>query len=62
MEFSSPQYGVTILKLSHSGIPEEDRFGHRGVVAKVSDGWRDKFFVPITKFIGYSFHVDDDDD
>ena len=62
ISLSSPSYGITVLKLTQTGVPEEDRFGHRGVLAKVDDGWDSKFFRPITKVLGFAFCTDDDSD
>jgi activator of HSP90 ATPase len=61
-EFSSTQYGVTSLKVRQTGVPEEDKFGHRGIVPKVADGWNSKFFTPISKVLGFAFYTEDDDD
>ncbi len=61
-EFSSTQYGVTSLKVRQTGVPDEDKFGHRGIVPKVTDGWNSKFFTPISKVLGFAFYTEDDDD
>ncbi len=48
-----PQPGTTILKLEHTGIPEEDRFGNSGVLEQARSGWQAQIFQRIKAVFGY---------
>ncbi|KAK3200098.1 hypothetical protein Dsin_023513 [Dipteronia sinensis] len=41
LTFDEPEPGVTVVKLIHTDIPEEDRNGNATVVENTERGWRD---------------------
>ncbi|KAH1060764.1 hypothetical protein GYH30_004293 [Glycine max] len=45
--FEEPEDGVTVVKLTHSDVPEEDRYGNATVVENTERGWRDLIFQRI---------------
>nr|KYP38100.1 Activator of 90 kDa heat shock protein ATPase isogeny 2 [Cajanus cajan] len=45
--FEEPETGVTVVKLTHSDVPEEDRYGNATVVENTQRGWRDLIFQRI---------------
>ncbi|KAK7345168.1 hypothetical protein VNO77_15698 [Canavalia gladiata] len=45
--FEEPEDGVTTVKLVHSDVPEEDRYGNATVVENTERGWRDLIFQRI---------------
>ncbi|XP_022971345.1 activator of 90 kDa heat shock protein ATPase homolog [Cucurbita maxima] len=51
LEESEP--GVTIVKLIHSDVPEEDRYGNATVVENTERGWRDLIFNKIRAVFGF---------
>ena len=61
IDLTSPSYGVTVVKLVQTNVPEEDKFGNRSVQAKVADGWQSKFFQPIQRTLGFALIEDDSD-
>ncbi|CAI0402757.1 unnamed protein product [Linum tenue] len=48
-----PEPGVTIVKLTHTDIPEEDRYGNATVVENTERGWRDLIFHKIRAVFGF---------
>lgn len=53
MSFEEPEIGVTIVKLTQTDVPEEDRFGNATVVENTRKGWRDLIFHRIRAVFGY---------
>ncbi|KAJ7570471.1 hypothetical protein O6H91_01G121200 [Diphasiastrum complanatum] len=51
--FEEPEIGVTILKLTQTDVPEEDRYGNATVVENTERGWRDLIFHKIRAVFGY---------
>ncbi|KAL2326906.1 hypothetical protein Fmac_020333 [Flemingia macrophylla] len=45
--FEEPEAGVTVVKLTHSDLPEEDRYGNATVVENTERGWREHIFQRI---------------
>ncbi|OWM82642.1 activator of 90 kDa heat shock protein ATPase homolog 1 [Punica granatum] len=48
-----PEPGVTIVKLTHTDVPEEDRYGNATVVENTERGWRDLIFNKIRAVFGF---------
>lgn len=63
--FTQKSSNVVALELKQTGIPLEDKYGHRDVADKVKLGWNNFFWMRINKIVGY-LSVDlgkaDDDD
>ncbi|EPS71645.1 hypothetical protein M569_03115 [Genlisea aurea] len=53
LSFEEPEAGVTVVKLTHSDIPEEDRYGNASVVENTERGWRDLIFYKIRAVFGF---------
>lgn len=53
MTFEEPEVGVTIVKLTQTNVPEEDRFGNATVVENTERGWRELIFHKIRAVFGY---------
>ncbi|KAB2086966.1 hypothetical protein ES319_A04G071600v1 [Gossypium barbadense] len=51
--FNEPEPGVTVIKLTHSDVPEEDRYGNATVVENTERGWRDLIFNKIRAVFGF---------
>ncbi|XVF07392.1 hypothetical protein REPUB_Repub06bG0135000 [Reevesia pubescens] len=51
--FDEPEPGVTIIKLTHTDVPEEDRYGNATVVENTERGWRDLIFNKIRAVFGF---------
>nr|AAM53279.1 unknown protein [Arabidopsis thaliana]AAN15364.1 unknown protein [Arabidopsis thaliana] len=51
--FEEPQPGVTIVNLTHTDVPEEDRYGNATVVENTERGWRDLIFHRIRAVFGF---------
>ncbi|ERN11128.1 activator of 90 kDa heat shock protein ATPase homolog [Amborella trichopoda] len=51
--FEEPEPGVTIIKLTQTDVPEEDRYGNATVVENTERGWRDLIFHKIRAVFGY---------
>ncbi|PPD85870.1 hypothetical protein GOBAR_DD17190 [Gossypium barbadense] len=51
--FNEPEPGVTVIKLTHSDVPEEDRYGNATVVENTERGWRDLTFNKIRAVFGF---------
>ncbi|KAJ7975987.1 activator of 90 kDa heat shock protein ATPase-like [Quillaja saponaria] len=54
LTFDEPEPGVTVVKLTHTDIPEEDRYGNATVVENTERGWRDLIFQRIRAVFGFS--------
>mmetsp|Transcript_7524 Transcript_7524/g.10606 ORF Transcript_7524/g.10606 Transcript_7524/m.10606 type:complete len:330 (+) Transcript_7524:75-1064(+) len=54
IDISSPEYGVTVLKLKQVDVPIHDKFRNRDVPKKVRDGWKNFFFDRIHKVVGFA--------
>ncbi|CAK9199805.1 unnamed protein product [Sphagnum troendelagicum] len=53
LTLEEPEIGVTIVKLTQTEVPEEDRFGNATVVENTERGWRDLIFHKIRAVFGY---------
>ncbi|XP_061346385.1 uncharacterized protein LOC133292032 isoform X1 [Gastrolobium bilobum] len=51
--FEEPEPGVTVIKLTHTDVPEEDRYGNATVVENTERGWRDLIFQRIRAVFGF---------
>lgn len=47
LDFDEPEPGVTIIRLTQNGVPEEDRFGNSTVIENTERGWRELIFHQI---------------
>ncbi|KAK9157141.1 hypothetical protein Scep_003715 [Stephania cephalantha] len=48
-----PESGFTVVKLTQTGVPEEDRYGNSTVVENTERGWRDLIFNKIRAVFGF---------
>ncbi|XP_021893986.1 activator of 90 kDa heat shock protein ATPase homolog 1 [Carica papaya] len=53
LTFEELEAGVTIVKLAHTDVPEEDRYGNATVVENTERGWRDLIFHKIRAVFGF---------
>ncbi|CAA2981717.1 activator of 90 kDa heat shock ATPase homolog [Olea europaea subsp. europaea] len=53
LTFDEPESGVTVVHLSHTDVPEEDRYGNATVVENTERGWRDLIFHKIRAVFGF---------
>lgn len=53
LTLEEPEPGVTIVNLTHTDIPEEDRYGNSTVVENTERGWRDLIFHKIRAVFGF---------
>ncbi|CAI9765691.1 unnamed protein product [Fraxinus pennsylvanica] len=53
LTFDEHESGVTIVHLSHTDVPEEDRYGNATVVENTERGWRDLIFHKIRAVFGF---------
>ncbi|XP_028777524.1 activator of 90 kDa heat shock protein ATPase homolog [Neltuma alba] len=51
--FEEPEPGVTVIKLTHTDVPIEDRYGNATVVENTERGWRDLIFQRIKTVFGF---------
>ena len=51
--FEEPEPGVTVVKLTHTDVPEEDRYGNSTVVENTERGWRELIFQRIRAVFGF---------
>ncbi|XVE75741.1 hypothetical protein DITRI_Ditri12bG0117200 [Diplodiscus trichospermus] len=51
--FEEPEPGVTTIRLTHTDVPEEDRYGNATVVENTERGWRDLIFNKIRAVFGF---------
>ncbi|XP_052176022.1 uncharacterized protein LOC127790517 [Diospyros lotus] len=53
LAFDEPEPGITVVKLTHTDVPEEDRYGNATVVENTERGWRDLIFHKIRAVFGF---------
>ncbi|KAM7500271.1 hypothetical protein LguiA_024685 [Lonicera macranthoides] len=53
LAFEEPESGFTIVKLTQTDVPEEDRYGNSTVVENTERGWRDLIFHKIRAVFGF---------
>ncbi|KAH7554263.1 hypothetical protein ACOSP7_028624 [Xanthoceras sorbifolium] len=53
LTLDEPEPGVTVVKLIHTDVPEEDRYGNATVVENTERGWRDLIFHKIRAVFGF---------
>ncbi|KAJ8646911.1 hypothetical protein MRB53_008659 [Persea americana] len=53
MTFDEPEPGVTIIRLTQTEVPEEDRYGNSTVVENTERGWKDLIFHKIRAVFGF---------
>ncbi|KAG2683292.1 hypothetical protein I3760_10G025300 [Carya illinoinensis] len=53
LALDEPEPGITVVKLAHTNIPEEDRYGNATVVENTERGWRDLIFNRIRAVFGF---------
>ncbi|KDP24654.1 hypothetical protein JCGZ_25570 [Jatropha curcas] len=53
LTLEEPEPGLTVVKLIHTDIPEEDRYGNATVVENTERGWRDLIFHKIRAVFGF---------
>lgn len=51
--FDEPEPGVTIIKLTQTDVPEEDKYGNATVVENTERGWRELIFHKIRAIFGF---------
>ncbi|KAG5032544.1 Activator heat shock protein ATPase [Glycine soja] len=51
--FEEPESGVTVVKLTHTDVPEEDMYGNATVVENTERGWRHLIFQRIRGVFGF---------
>ncbi|KAL6986979.1 hypothetical protein U1Q18_012739 [Sarracenia purpurea var. burkii] len=51
--FEEPEPGLTVVKLTQTDVPEEDRYGNATVVENTERGWRDLIFNKIRAVFGF---------
>ncbi|XP_030453030.1 uncharacterized protein LOC115674694 [Syzygium oleosum] len=53
LTLDEPEPGLTVVKLTHTDVPEEDRYGNATVVENTERGWRDLIFHKIRAVFGF---------
>merc|ERR1712008_166126 len=53
IDLSAPDGSTCHMKLTHTGIPEADKFGNGSVPMKVEEGWKRHFWTPISQTLGF---------
>ncbi|KAM1738478.1 hypothetical protein ACFX11_014292 [Malus domestica] len=53
LTLEEPEPGLTVVKLTHTDIPDEDRYGNATVVENTERGWRDLIFQRIRAVFGF---------
>ncbi|XP_050227172.1 uncharacterized protein LOC126676892 [Mercurialis annua] len=53
LTLDEPEPGFTVVKLLHTDIPEEDRYGNATVAENTERGWRDLIFHKIRAVFGF---------
>jgi hypothetical protein len=53
IDLAEPEPGNTVLSLTHTGLPEEDKYGHSDVQQQVEEGWKRQVFSNIKAIFGY---------
>ncbi|KAI4300672.1 hypothetical protein L6164_034021 [Bauhinia variegata] len=51
--FEEPEPGVTVVKLTHTDVPEEDKYGNATVAENTERGWRELIFQRIRAVFGF---------
>ncbi|XP_010932473.1 uncharacterized protein [Elaeis guineensis] len=51
--FDEPEQGVTVIKLTQTDVPEEDKYGNATVVENMERGWRELIFNKIRGLFGF---------
>ncbi|XP_072983865.1 uncharacterized protein [Typha latifolia] len=51
--FDEPEPGVTIIKLTQTDVPEEDKYGNETVAENTERGWRELIFHKIRAVFGF---------
>ncbi|XP_020599461.1 activator of 90 kDa heat shock protein ATPase homolog [Phalaenopsis equestris] len=53
LDFDEPEPGIAIVKLTQTGVPQDDRFGNSTVVENTEKGWRELIFHKIRALFGF---------
>ncbi|XP_065856800.1 uncharacterized protein [Euphorbia lathyris] len=53
LDLEEPEPGLTVIKLLHTDIPEEDRYGNATVAENTERGWRELIFHKIRAVFGF---------
>ena len=53
MTFEEPSEGRTVLKLTQTGIPEEDAYGNANAAEVALQGWRQQIWGRVRQGFGY---------
>ena len=53
IELEEPEAGTVILKLHHTGVPHEDKYGNSDVEATTRHGWQNLILHRIKAVFGY---------
>ncbi|KAG0492368.1 hypothetical protein HPP92_005766 [Vanilla planifolia] len=53
LDFDEPEPGVAVVKLTQTGVPEEDRYGNSTVIENTERGWRELIFYKIRALFGF---------
>uniref|UniRef100_A0A1D1YZ06 Activator heat shock protein ATPase n=1 Tax=Anthurium amnicola TaxID=1678845 RepID=A0A1D1YZ06_9ARAE len=53
MAFDEPETGVTVINLTQTDVPVEDKYGNATVVENTEKGWRDLIFHKIRSLFGF---------
>lgn len=53
LSFEEPEVGLTVVKLTQTNVPDEDRYGNATVVENTERGWKDLIFHKIRAVFGY---------
>jgi activator of HSP90 ATPase len=53
LTLEEPQPGLTVVKVVHTDVPEEDRYGNATVVENTERGWRDLILNKIRAVFGF---------
>eukprot|EP00246_Nothoceros_aenigmaticus_P011643 TRINITY_DN3253_c0_g1_i2.p1 TRINITY_DN3253_c0_g1~~TRINITY_DN3253_c0_g1_i2.p1 ORF type:complete len:347 (+),score=65.43 TRINITY_DN3253_c0_g1_i2:111-1151(+) len=53
LSFEEPEAGVTVVKLTQTDVPEEDRYGNETVIENTTKGWKELIFHKIRAVFGY---------
>ncbi|KAL5545441.1 hypothetical protein UlMin_005128 [Ulmus minor] len=53
LTLDEPEPGLTVVNLTHTDVPDEDRYGNSTVVENTERGWRDLIFHKIRGVFGF---------
>lgn len=53
MDFEARDAGETVLHITQTGIPEEDKYGNEDVLSNVQLGWRQQILFRIKAVFGF---------